>query len=146
MTNRKLILFLLVLLAPAASTCAGQVAPTAISRRFAVSAGGMGSFFQPSYGPNKIAGIGAFVDLRFSRWVQIEGEGRWLRIHDAQNIYQDNYLIGPRIPIIQIGKITPYAKALIGFSNMNFQYSYAHGRFTDIAYGGGADIRLTRRL
>jgi hypothetical protein len=117
-----------------------------MARRFAVSAGGFGSIFQPAYGPSKIAGVGAFFDVRLSRWVQIEGEGRWLRFHEAQEIYQDNYLIGPRVPLIQFGRITPYAKVLVGFSNMNFQYSYAHGKFTDIAYGGGADIKLTRRL
>jgi len=29
---------------------------------------------------------------------------------------------------------------------MNFEFNAAHGRFTDIAYGGGVDIKLTKRI
>ena len=37
-------------------------------------------------------------------------------------------------------RATPYGKALFGCGKMNFQYSYAYGRFADIAFGGGVDI------
>jgi hypothetical protein len=120
--------------------------PAAISRQFSITTGGMGTVFDPDYGSNKLAGVGAYVDIAFSRWVQAEAEGRWLRFHEAQDVYEDNYLIGPRLPIHTFGRFTPYGKVLIGMGSMNFQYSYAYGRFTDIAYGGGVDIRLSRRL
>ena len=64
------------------------------------------------------------------------------------NINEDNYLIGPRVPILRSlhGRFTPYGKVLFGFANMNFEYSYAYGRFTDIAYGGGVDLKLTQAV
>ena len=56
--------------------------------------GGLGSMFQPDYAgegiaqtsPNRLYGVGAYVDARFSRWVQIEGEGRWLRYNEYLGI------------------------------------------------------------
>jgi len=29
---------------------------------------------------------------------------------------------------------------------MNFQYNFAYGHFTDIAFGGGVDMPLTRKI
>jgi hypothetical protein len=133
------------LLAAGATLGRAQVAPSATARQFGLSAGGLGSFFQPDYGPNRLFGVGAFVDLKFTRWVQLEGEGRWLRLNQYANIYEDNYVGGPRIPIHRFWRATPYAKVLVGLGVQNFQYNIAHGHFTDIAYGGGVDIRLSRR-
>jgi hypothetical protein len=143
--KRFVILYLALLLAGAACSCA-QVAPTAIRREFSVTAGGLGSLFRPDYGSNNLIGVGAFVDVKFSRWVQAEAEGRWLRFNEAEDVWQDNFLVGPRVPIHTFGRITPYGKVLVGMGSMNFQYNYAYGRFTDIAYGGGADVQLTKRL
>ena len=140
--------------------CAGilrahaQVEPSATRSQFALSAGAIGSVFQPDYAGNGVPendanplfGPGAYVDVRLRRWVQFEAEGRWLRFNQYQNIYEDNYLIGPRIPIKRYGKFPPYGKALFGWGKMNFQYNFAYGRFTDIALGGGVDYDLTRRI
>ncbi len=114
----------------------------------------MGSVFQPDYagngvaegGPDPLLGAGAYVDFGFRRYLQFEAEGRWLRFNQYQNIYEDNYLIGPRIPIRKYGRFTPYGKALFGWGKMNFQYNYAYGRFADIALGGGVDYDLTPKL
>jgi hypothetical protein len=64
------------------------------------------------------------------------------------DIREDNYLIGPRIPIekLRFRRATPYAKVLIGNSRMNFYLNGAYGRYTDIAYGGGVDVKLTKRI
>ena len=43
-------------------------------------------------------------------------------------------------------RATPYAKVLAGYGRMNFYLNTAHGRFLDIAYGGGVDVKLTKRL
>jgi len=131
-----------------------QVSPSATRSQLSVTAGALGSVFQPDYGgggvaataPNRLYGVGAFVDVRFSRWVQIEAEGRWLRWNKFVDIYQDNYLIGPRVPIMHIGRVTPYGKFLFGMGKMNFEYSSTHCRCTDLVYGGGADVQLTKRL
>jgi hypothetical protein len=110
--------------------------------------------FQPDYagngiaesGPNALYGLGGYVDFGLRRWLQFEAEGRWLRFNQFADIYEDNYLIGPRIPIHEYGRFTPYGKALFGYGKMNFQYNFAYGRFADIALGGGVDYRLTRRI
>jgi hypothetical protein len=150
-----------------------QTVPAASARQVSITAGGMVSIFQPDYAGlwtfvctancttqtptgvyypvagssnQPLLGAGAYVDVKLSRWVQIEAEGRWMRFNQFANIYQDNYLIGPRIPLTHFWKATVYGKALGGFSNMNFDSFGDHGRFTDIAVGGGADIKMTNRL
>lgn len=104
--------------------------------------------YYPVAGPsnNWVFGMGAYVDLRLSRWVQVEAEGRWQRFNEEDGIHQDNYLIGPRIPIHRIWKGTVYGKALVGYSKMYFDANGDHGRFTDVAFGGGMDMKLTKRI
>jgi hypothetical protein len=159
-----------ILLAAGAFSAHAQVVPSAIGRRISITAGGMASIFQPDYEGNTVCvgtscpfspgiyypvaqastyplyGVGAYVDVKFTRWIQLEAEGRWQRFNQFAGIYQDNYLIGPRVPFYRLWKATVYGKALYGFSKMNFNTSGDHGRFTDIAFGGGADIKLTKRF
>ena len=135
-----------------------QVVPAATSSTFHLSAGALGSLAQPDYNgiqatdsSNRIYGPGAFVDIHFSRWVQVEAEGRWLRIPTFidSNENQSNYLIGPRVPIKQFGKFETYGKVLIGLARMTFPaqnpFNYTTGRFTDLAFGGTVDYKLNRR-
>ena len=64
------------------------------------------------------------------------------------DITEDNYLIGPNIPIHEFKRFnaTPYGKALFGLGRMNFEYNQAYGRFADLALGGGVDIKLNKRF
>ena len=110
--------------------CAGsisaraQVEPTAYRSQLSLRVGGMGSGFQPDYAgggipeasPQRLYGFGVYADLKFTRWVQLEGEMRWLRMNSFADITQDNYLIGPRVPIHEFKwkQATPYGKALFG--------------------------------
>ncbi len=142
--------------------CAGstlaraQVEPTAYRGQLSLRVGGLGSGFQPDYAgglvpgasPERLYGYGVYADLKFTRWAQLEGEARWLRMNSYLNITQDNYLIGPRVPIHEFKwrQATPYGKALFGLGTMNFEFDYAHGHFADIALGGGVDLRLTKRI
>jgi len=184
--RRSVALFLILLAAGAASALA-QVVPAATRRQISVTAGGIGSLFQPKFqgdwhaqttpaspcyptsfcqpvsntSASWLFGVGAYVDVKFTRWIQLEGEARWLRFNQynptqtaAGGIYQDNYLIGPRIPIRRFWKANFYGKALVGYGKMALG-AYpgactgtctANGRFTDVAFGGGADIRLTRKF
>jgi hypothetical protein len=123
-----------------------QAAPAALKSPLSLTVGGMVSGFDPKYGPNKLLGIGAYADLNVFHGLGIEGEGRWLRYHSFENITQDNYLIGPRYKLLHFWKAQPYVKGLVGFSNMNFEDNVATGRFTDIAFGGGVDVKVTRRF
>jgi hypothetical protein len=114
----------------------------------------MASAFQPDYAggfvsgesPNRLYGAAAFVDVNFTRWFQVEAEGRWLRFNQFVDINETNYLIGPRLPIHRFGRFTPYIKALVGYGLMNFEFNNATGRFTALAYGGGVDVKLTHRI
>jgi hypothetical protein len=137
--------------------CAHAQVPAPIKQRtFSLTAGGLGSVFQPDYAgggvpgasPTDLAGPGAFVDLHFTNWIQIEAEGRWLRFNQYHNINEDNYLIGYRHPIraLRFWNITPYGKILVGFARMNFEYNTAYGRFADIAYGGGLEMHTKGRF
>lgn len=157
--KRSIVAWLSILLAAAALPAHAQVIPSAVARQFSITAGGMASIFQTDFEGNWSAnhpaaqassyplyGAGAYVDLKFTRWVQVEAEGRWQRFNEYSGISQDNYLIGPRFPIRQFGKATVYGKALFGFSNMDFDTYGDHGRFTTTAFGGGVDFKLTKRI
>ncbi len=128
-----------------------QVAPSAYASRLNLTAGGEFSLFQPDYAgrgiaetsPNRLYGIGAYVDADFNRWVKVEAEGRWLRFNQYLGISEDSYLIGPRLAPKQFfGKITPYGKVMVGLADGSFLTA----RTLAVAYGGGADYRLSRRF
>jgi Outer membrane protein beta-barrel domain len=156
MKRSLVFLFLSSLLAAGTLSVRAQVVAAATGRQLSVTAGGMFSVFQPDYtgggvastAPNRLYGLGTYVDVKVTRWVQFEAEGRWLRFNQLDNINESNYLIGPRLPIhkLHFWRATPYAKALIGLGDMNFEFNEATGRFTDIAYGGGLDVKLNRKI
>jgi hypothetical protein len=124
--------------------------PAATAGKFTLSAGALGSMYQPDYAgegiaqtsPNRLYGPGAFVDAQFNRWLGIEAEGRWLRFNEYLGIDENTYLIGPRVPIVTYHRVTPYGKFLVGLGNGDF----LTGNTFVLAYGGGVDYRLTRRL
>jgi len=147
-----------------------QVIHSATASQFSLTVGGTASAFQPEYAgwwggsqcnstsnpivcypistasPQALFGVGTYVDVRLTRWVQLEAEGRWQRFNQYYGINQDNYLIGPRLPVYHFWKATAYAKALGGYSKMNFGTGTGTGSFTTIAVGGGLDVKMTKRL
>jgi opacity protein-like surface antigen len=168
-------LFFSILLLTGTATAGAQVVPSATGRQVSITAGGMASIFQPDfagqwtyvctsmcsslsttsagyYSPvaqaskQPLFGVGAYVDIRLTRWVQIEAEGRWSRFNAFDGITQDNYLIGPRLPVYHFWKATVYGKALGGFSKMNFDSYGDHSDSTTFAFGGGVDVKLTKRI
>jgi hypothetical protein len=148
--KRWIVVSFCVLFWSAAICLHAQVVPSAESGSFTLDAGALGSVFQPDYAgegiaqtsPNRLYGIGAYADARFSRWVQLEAEGRWLRFNTYLDINEDTYLIGPRIPIGTFHKFTPYGKVLVGLGGGSF----LNGHSFVAAYGGGFDYRLSRRF
>lgn len=123
-----------------------QVTQSADARGLSITAGGMVSGFQPDEGNNDLGGLGTYVDVHLTHWIQVEGEARWLRFNQYYGEHQDNYLIGPRVPIKQFGRATVYGKALIGLGKMTFPFNYGYGSFTALAYGGTVDYKLSRKL
>ena len=154
--KRLIFAFCGIVLFAAALSARSQVVPAATGRTFSLNVGGMGSIFQPDYAgnliaqasPNRLYGAGAYLDAHFSRWLQIEAEGRWMRVNQyywgdpPTGNGEDTYLIGPRIAPYTFRKFTPYGKVLVGFGNGSF----LTGRCLAVAYGGGVDYRLTRRF
>ncbi len=147
------VIFFLVLLSVTKLVNA-QAVESATARQFSLTAGGFGSVFNPADGntpyyqpgPNYLIGVGTYVDVHFSHWVQVEAEGRWLRFNQYNGEHMDHYLIGPRVPIRRFGRFDTYGKVLIGLGRMTFPFDYGHGTFTALAYGGGADYKLSRKL
>jgi len=133
-----------------------QVAPSATERVFSVRVGGLASAFQPDYagegdaqtGPQRLYGVGAYVDARFTRWIQPELEMRWGRFNEwtcdneCSGIDENTYSLGDRIPIKTFHKFTPYGKVLAGIGNG----SWLTGTALVITYGGGVDYRLNRKF
>lgn len=127
-----------------------QVVPSATGHRLSVRAGGEGSFYQPDYfntgsagtSPQKLVGVGAFVDAGFTRWIQVEAEGRWLHWNQFAGVDENSYMIGPRVPIVEYKRFTPYGKFLFGWGSGDF----LTGRAMAWTYGGGVDYRLNKKL
>jgi hypothetical protein len=150
--------FLVVFLFVSALSLHAQVAPAATRSGLSLAAGAEGSVFQPDYaggtgagtGPDRLYGVGAYVDARFTRWVQIEAEGRWLRFNEyyppgsSEGIGENTYMIGPRVPICEFHGWSPYGKFLIGWGSG--AGGWLNGRAGAFAYGGGVEYRLSHRL
>ena len=148
--KRTIEFFFCVALATLVLPVNGQVVPSASAHEPKVIAGGFGSVFQPDYAGNGIAqaspqrlyGIGAYLDVKLNRWVTVEGEARWMRFNEYIGIGEDNYLLGPKVPITTYKGLTPYGKFLIGFGSGSF----LNGHSTVLTYGGGVDYKLSKRF
>jgi len=131
-----------------AGTAAAQVVPSANSGGFKLSAGGTGSGYYIQYGVQKLVGASAFVDADVKRGFGVEAEGRWLEWNQTpsdQGLHVETYSIGLRYHR-DYGKFEPYVKGLIGFGDINFPFSYSHGRYLTATAGGGLDYRLSHRI
>jgi hypothetical protein len=172
--RRSAALVFSILLAAGAVSVRAQVVAAATTRQFSITAGGIASIFQTDYAgarggpqcnfnsnpiicypvagasPYPLFGAGVYVDVKFRRWVQLEAEGHWLRFNQYGGISQDNYLIGPKVPVFHFWRSSVYAKALGGGAKMNFGTLYGEpagkGSFTALAFGGGMDVKLTKRI
>jgi hypothetical protein len=156
--KRSIFAILFILAVAGVISARAQVVPSAFAKGLSLTAGGEASAFQPDYTgygipehapvANYLYGIGTFVDLKVTPWVQFEGEGRWLRFNQTYGIYEDNYLVGPRLPIYRahFWRATPYAKVLIGWGKLNFEDGNGWGRYTALSYGGGLDIKMSKRI
>ena len=137
----------------------GQVVPSATERVFTIRVGGLASAFQPDYageheaqtGPQRLYGVGAYVDAHFSRWIQPELEMRWGSFNEynpsptisgSQGIDEDTYSLGERVPIKTFHKFTPYGKVLVGIGTA----SWLQQPGLVLTYGGGVDYRLNRKF
>lgn len=150
--TKRSIVALLCFVAGAGSICAhAQVVPSAETKGWSLSAGAEGSAFKPDYtnggaaktSPKRLYGIDVYADWKLRRWVQIEGEARFLEFNQSTGVSQTTYQIGPRIPIVTFKRLTPYGKLLFGFGTRG---TPSNGIRAVLAYGGGIDYRLSRKF
>jgi opacity protein-like surface antigen len=112
-----------------------------------LSVGGFYSNYSNDYIPNRLGGLGVYVDWDIFRKFNlgVEGEARWLRFNQQQGSYEDNYLVGPRYSR-HYGKFVPYVKFMMGAGELEFPSGFGHGGYFALAPGGGLDYRLTRHV
>lgn len=125
----------------------GQAVPSAYGSSEELWVGVAYANFQPNFGPpDRITGIGVYADWSVkSRW-SVEGEARFLRFNGFYGEAQDNYLIGPKVQLVRLGKVRPYAKFLVGLGQDDFPLTIGTGRYLVLVPGAGADYRLTRKI
>lgn len=105
------------------------------------------SYVYPDFGPDKLKGYTIYGDFDFLTHYGVEGEFRQANSGTSSHIYERNYLIGPRY-VLHYGKLSPYAKLLIGRGVFNFPYfgnppqPFANLAYNMLAIGGGADYRI----
>jgi len=138
--------FFLILMAAGLQSGSAQAVEAADTPGLHIDAGGMASGFEPDEGNNILIGAGTYIDVHFTHWFQVEAEGRWLRWNEYYGEHEDNYLIGPRVPIHRLGRRGEvYGKALIGMGRMTFPFG-GYGTFTALSFGGTLDYRISRRI
>jgi hypothetical protein len=122
-----------------------QVAPTASSGGFGLSAGVTGSGMYVQYGQRKMVGITGFADFDTARHLGVEGEARFVQFRQTADLHFTTYSIGVRYRK-NFGRFQPYAKGLIGEGYFNFPYNYATGHYMVVTAGGGLDYSLNHNL
>ena len=121
--------------------------PTATGPGSYITVGAGISDFQADYGHNQLSGGFVYVDVNPHWRVGLEGEGRVLRWHSAEQVTEATYLGGIRMALwSRPRRWSPYSKFLAGVGRIDLPYGYAHGSFFSYAPGAGLDIVLTDRI
>ena len=122
----------------------GQTSESATAGHSFLWVGGGVSGYYLQYGEKTNLGYTGYIDADTVRRLGFEAEGRWLNLHQTNDIHAETYLGGPRYHF-NVGGFQPYVKGLCGLGKFNFTYNYAHGTYFVIASGGGLDYRLSPR-
>jgi hypothetical protein len=130
-------------LTPRAAFC--QVAPSGDAGGYNLTVGATATGDYLEYGSRKMLGVAAIADLDTKRRIGLEGEAKWLMLHQTANVHATTYLAGPRYHFT-FGRFQPYAKGLIGFGQFNYPYNFGTDNDFVIEPGGGLDFRVTKRL
>ena len=126
-----------------------QAVPTA-SRGVGTIQVGVGlTFVKPDYTIETAKGVAAYADYDFTQHIGVEGEVHIASLLTPNDIGENTYLIGPRYAY-RIRRFTPYAKALFGIGDFQFQSgSYGNGSsatYGVYAFGAGLDVMATRHI
>ncbi len=87
---------------------AAQAAPAVLGGDHTLWAGVEYSNFTPDFGPpQRLIGVGGYVDFNWNSRYAIEGETRFLRFNGFNGEYEDNYLAGPKINVFATENSAP---------------------------------------
>jgi hypothetical protein len=123
-----------------------QVAEAAVGGEQRLSLGGFVSGFHLDYGKRTLGGAGIYVDADLNPHLGIEGEARWMFLHQENQTKFNTYLGGPRYQFSSIRRLRPYVKVLAGEATFQFPYKYATGNYFIVSPGGGLDYRINHRI
>jgi hypothetical protein len=123
-----------------------QVAEAAVGGEQRLSVGGLVSGFHLDYGKRSLGGVGIYVDTDLNPHLGIEGEARWMFLHQENRTKFSTYQVGPRYQFSSIGRLRPYVKVLAGEATFQFPYKYATGNYFVVSPGGGVDYRINHRI
>ena len=110
-----------------------------------VSVGGGYSAYQADYGQRVRGGGFAFVDVHPTWRYGLEGEGRYLRMHTAEDVTQTTYLGGVHV-YLRPQAFRPYVKFLAGVGRLNFPFGLGTGNYLALAPGAGVDYLIGDRI
>ena len=129
-------------------------AKPALTRRIDVQAGGSFDFASPDYGSNHLYGFGAYATADFTPRLGMELSFHQLFDPNSKTgIYERTYEVGPRY-VFHLGRISPYAKFLVGRGVFQFPPDPRHpqsGPVANLAFtiwtpGIGTDFRINDSL
>lgn len=125
-----------------------QAVPTA-SRTSSIQIGAGVTYARPDYS-SPIKGITVYGSYDFSKYLGVEGDIHLVNLITPADIGETTYLLGPRFRY-RYRRFTPYAKALFGLGQFQYQYPSNWGKASTSTYGvysfgGGVDLRATRHL
>ena len=128
------------------ASVAAQAVPTATGPGSYVAIGGGVSAFQVDYGHQDLGGGFVYIDMKPQWRIGLEGEARFLRLHNFEQVTQSTYLGGLHVALLRPRRLQPYVKVLAGVGEITLPFDYAHGSFFTYAPGAGLDIALNERI
>lgn len=145
---RKFLVVLVFLLFPI--LLQSQAVSPVTSKKATIGVGGYFSYGQTDYGQFHAYGPGFFANFDYRVWrsvgVGLEGEGRFLDYGTQNNLYEQNFLVGPRVTYTIGRRWEPYGKLLFGGSRFHYPAFITNKiyDYTTVAGGGGLDYHLNR--
>jgi opacity protein-like surface antigen len=143
---RRIALIVVVLLAIFIPAAHAQSLPTA-SRAADLQIGGGFVFARSGYNftPIHLYGGAIYADLAIRPHWGAEFDFHHTRASEDSTVYERTYELGPRIFLTR-GRITPYAKVLLGRGVYNFRNNVANVAYSMYTFGGGIDYAVTRSI
>lgn len=124
------------------SRARAQALETAGGPGASVSVGAGLSVVQAVYGQRDLGGGFAFADFSPHWRFDLEAEARFLRIHTAEQVNEQNYLLGART-LLTSGRERVYLKFLAGDGHIDLPFRYGHGDFLALVPGAGLEMDIT---